>query len=122
MQNIVGIDVAKDTLVVCLLSANRREASSIPNTRKGFHQLHHWLKKRQASDAHVCLEATGIYGVDVAQFLHEKGYIVSVVNPARIKGFASSQMRRSKTDQIDADVIADFCRAVQPERWTPPEP
>ena len=122
MHNFIGIDVAKDTLVVCLLTGKGRETSSIANTGKGFHQLHHWLKKHRATDAHVCLEATGIYGLEVAQFLHDKGYLVSVVNPARIKAFASSQMRRSKTDPIDAEVIADFCQALQPNRWTPPEP
>ena len=122
MNEYVGIDVAKDQLVVCLLTAQRSAESQMDNTRQGFNQLHHWLKKQRATSAHICLEATGIYGIDVAQFLHDKGYRVSVVNPARIKGFAASQMRRSKTDSLDAAVIAAFCRALQPERWTPPEP
>lgn len=69
----------------------------------------------------MCLEATGVYGLEVAQYLDEKGYWVSVVNPTRVKGFAESQMRRSKTDKLDAAVIASFCRALEPERWTPPE-
>jgi len=122
MTDYVGIDVAKDQLVVCLLTAEGSAESRMDNTRKGFNQLHHWLKKQQATHAHICLEATGIYGIDVAQFLHDKGYPVSVVNPARIKGFAESQMRRSKTDRLDAAVIAAFCRALQPESWTPPAP
>lgn len=122
MNASVGIDVGKDQLVVCLLTAQGSADSQVDNTRKGFNQLHHWLKKQRATSAHICLEATGIYGMDAAQFLHDKGYWVSVVNPARIKGFAESQMRRSKTDRLDATVIAAFCRALQPERWTPPEP
>jgi transposase len=122
MNNVVGIDVAKATLAVCLVTLKGRETSPIPNDPKGFQQLHRWLKKRKASQAHVCLEATGIYGIEVAQFLHDRGYTVSVVNPARIQGFAHSQMRRSKTDQVDAEVIADFCQAVQPQSWTPPPP
>ncbi len=122
MSVYLGIDVAKETLDVCLLRETGSEYAHMSNSRKGFNQLHHWLQKRQASSAHVCLEATGIYGLEVAQFLHEKGYRVSVVNPARIKGFAQSQMRRSKTDKLDAAVIAAFCQALQPDLWTPPEP
>lgn len=122
MSKYVGIDVAKATLAVCLLSDGKQLAGEMPNTRQGFNQLHHWLKQRRATAAAVCLEATGIYGIDVAQFLHDKGYRVSVVNPARIKGFAQSQLRRSKTDKLDAAIIAAFGHALQPEAWTPPEP
>ena len=122
MSLYVGMDVSKETLDVCLLRETGSEYAQMSNSRQGFNQLHHWLQKRTASSAHVCLEATGIYGLEVAQFLHEKGYRVSVVNPARIKGFAQSQMRRSKTDKLDAAVIAAFCQALQPDLWTPPEP
>ena len=122
MNLYLGIDVSKATLDVCLLREGDNEFAQMSNNRQGFNQLHHWLQKRQASSAHVCLEATGIYGLEVAQFLHEKGYHVSVVNPARIKGFAQSQMRRSKTDKLDAAVIAAFCQALQPALWTPPQP
>lgn len=122
MSFYLGIDVSKETLDVCLLREQGSDEAQMSNNRKGFNQLHHWLQKRKADDAHVCLEATGIYAQAVAQFLHEKGYRVSVVNPVRIKGFAQSQMRRSKTDKLDAAVIAAFCRALQPDLWTPPEP
>jgi transposase len=122
MSLYLGIDVSKETLDVCLLREQGSDDAQMSNNRKGFNQLHHWLQKRKASGVHVCLEATGIYGLEVAQFLHEKGYRVSVVNPTRIKGFAQSQMRRSKTDKLDAAVIAAFCRALQPDLWTPPEP
>jgi transposase len=122
MSLYVGMDVSKETLDVCLLRGKDSEYAQMSNSRQGFNQLHRWLQKRKASSAHVCLEATGIYGLEVAQFLHEKGYRVSVVNPARIKGFAQSQMRRSKTDKLDAAVIAAFCQALQPDLWTPPEP
>lgn len=118
----LGIDVAKDTLDVYLLKADGGQHYRVDNHLSGFRELQRWLKKQRASSAHVCLEATGIYGIDVAQFLHDLGYRVSVVNPARIKGFAISQMRRSKTDRLDAEVIAAFCKALEPQVWTPPEP
>lgn len=121
MKAWLGIDVGKERLDLCLLSENGSEHSQVENTRKGYNQIQHWLKKRRVKDVRVCLEATGIYGLEVAQYLHDKGYWVSVVNPTRVKGFAESQMRRSKTDKLDAAVIAAFCRALEPEVWTPPE-
>ena len=68
------------------------------------------------------MEATGIYYEGVAHFLHDKGYAVSVVNPLQIKAYAQSQLRRNKTDQLDAAVIADFCRTQEPSLWTPLPP
>jgi transposase len=43
-----------------------------------------------------------------------------VVKPARIKGYAEAQMRRNKTDQLDAALIADFVRTQHPPQWIPP--
>jgi transposase len=47
---------------------------------------------------------------------------VSVVNPARIKAFALSELLRTKTDAIDAVLIARFCGSQVPELWIPPPP
>jgi transposase len=118
----LGMDIAKESLDVYLLKGEGGSHYQVTNELAGFRDLHRWLKKHKASQVHVCMEATGIYGIDVAQFLHDNGYRVSVVNPARIKGFAVSQMRRSKTDRLDAEVIAAFCKALEPSLWTPPEP
>jgi transposase len=67
------------------------------------------------------MEATGSYYELVADFLHEQGVTVSVVNPARIKAYAASQLSRNKTDKLDAHTIADFCRTQHPPVWTPPD-
>jgi transposase len=79
-----------------------------------------WLEKQGIQKVHACLEATGNYGEDLAIYLHEAGHIVSIVNPARIKGFAQSELIRTKTDKIDAGVIARFCLAMKPDPWIPP--
>jgi transposase len=92
------------------------------NTASGFKKLVAWLKKHQRGTVHACLEATGLYGDEVAWQLHEAGHTVSVVNPARIKAYADSQLQRNKTDQLDAALIADFCRTQQPAPWSPPDP
>jgi transposase len=81
-----------------------------------------WLKKRQAQGSHACLEATGQYGEALAQTLYEHGYPVSVVNPARIKGYRDSQLKRNKTDREDAKVVAHFCATQSPALWSPPPP
>jgi transposase len=46
--------------------------------------------------------------------------MVSIVNPVRIKGFAQSELIRTKTDKIDAGVIARFCLTMKPETWISP--
>lgn len=122
MSQQLGVDVSQERLDWCLLQAADSAQGQGKNNAQGHQQLHQWLKRHHATDAHICLEATGIYSLELATFLHDKGYKVSVVNPARIRGFAQSQLRRSKTDKVDAAVIAAFCRALQPEAWTPPEP
>jgi len=61
------------------------------NNREGFETLSLWLKRQGVGCVHVCLEATGTYGDDLATYVHDAGHIVSIVNPARIKGFAQSE-------------------------------
>jgi transposase len=117
----LGLDIGKDQLDAVLLRADHEpEHAQFANTQTGFNQLWRFLKKRQAKHVQVCLEATGLYYEQVADFLHEKGVTVSVVNPARIKAYAASQLARNKTDKLDAQTIADFCRTQQPPAWTPP--
>ena len=123
MTHIVGIDIAKDKFDVCLMDeAGQAHHGAWPNTKSGINKLYNWLKKHGAKTAHVCLEATGIYGDLVAETLHQRGYTVSVVNPARIKAYAASQMQRNKTDALDAALIAEYCRTQPPPAWTPPSP
>ncbi|HEX3054433.1 MAG TPA: transposase [Aggregatilineaceae bacterium] len=123
-QAVVGIDVSKAKVDV-LLRRDESDAGvggTFDNRPSGFKKLAQWLSKRQPEPVHACLEATGTYGDEVARFLHEAGHTVSVVNPAQIKKHAESQLRRNKTDALDAAVIADFCLKHHPRPWTPPDP
>jgi len=123
LPTILGIDVAKETLAIALWRASRPlEHAEFANTRTGFSKLQRFLEKRKAVPVHACLEATGRYWESAADFLFEQGHRVSVVNPARVRKYADSQLARTKTDQMDAALIADFCRTQQPEQWTPPPP
>jgi transposase len=51
--------------------------------------------------------------------LHERGLTVSVVNPQRTSAYADSQLTRSKTDKVDARLLARFCRREEPNPWEP---
>lgn len=119
----LGIDVAKAKLDCALrLPSGKTRHKKVENTPAGFARLHKFLLDNRAQHAHVCMEATGTYWEAVALFLIELGFTVSVVNPAQIKAFAGSQMTRSKTDKVDANLIAQFCAERKPDAWQPPPP
>ena len=52
----------------------------------------------------------------------KKTLMLSVVNPKQIKHFALPNLRRSKTDPLDADLIGRFGIALKPFLWNPPHP
>jgi len=118
----VGIDISKAKLDVALYQGGSYQEATFDNHRDGFRQLVNWLKKRCASGTPVCIEASGGYGEAVAEYLHEQRYLVSLVNPARIKAYRDSQLQRNKNDKLDARLIAHFCATQQPAPWTPPSP
>jgi transposase len=66
------------------------------------------------------MEATGVHWENAAQCLSSNpGCAVSVVNPAQIKAYGVSRMARTKTDAVDARLIADFCAERKPPAWRP---
>lgn len=118
---IVGIDIAKASFESALTSDNRTYVqASFDNSVAGFKALSKWLKQQGVEQVHACLEASGRYGDALALYLHEQGHQVSIVNPAQIHAYGRSQLRRNKTDRLDAQLIADFCFTQQPLAWTPP--
>jgi transposase len=117
--DILGIDISKNSFNVALLRSDKYKHKKLSNTFDGFNQLSRWLEKHGVKDVHACMESTSVYWEALAEYLYDKGYRVSVVNPARIKGFAQSELIRTKTDKVDASVIARFCRAMDPGLWTP---
>src|SRR5947209_18905067 len=115
-----GIDIAKLKFNVCLINLTGKLRHKVfPNTRTGFEQLRQWLTNQGAQSVHACMEATGTYGDSLSLFLHEAGHTVSVINPAAVKAFAGSRLSRTKTDSVDAELIARFCQAQQPPAWAP---
>lgn len=120
MSNIIlGIDISKSTFDVALLNDNKVKSKKFNNTVTGFAELKQWLKNNKIDTAHVCMETTGGYEAKLAQYLYDNNFKVSVVNPARIKGFSMSKLSRVKTDKADSELIARFCQAMQPDLWQP---
>ena len=122
-MDILGIDISKAKFDAALLMGERIRHAVFSNTEAGFEQLLAWLARHRPDPTvplHACMEATGNYGLDLADFLCGRGLRVNIVNPARIKAFAASELVRNKTDKLDAALIARFCRARTPGMWTPP--
>ena len=121
-EAILGIDIAKATFQVTLLHAGKHFRHTFPNSPAQFEQLTAWLESHAVTRVHACLEATGRYGEDLAEYLSAQHHTVSLVNPAQIRKYAESKLTRNKTDPLDADLIADFCQSQHPRAWTPPAP
>lgn len=121
MNPILGIDVSKAKLdVVLQLPDGKLRSKVVENNPTGFAALDAWLAKHSVAPLHVCMEATGVYWEAVAEHLADAGHTVSVVNPAQIKAFGQAQLVRTKTDRVDAKLIAIFCAAQRPPPWQAP--
>jgi len=114
----IGVDVGASELVAVL---EGRKPRCFKHSRSGIKAIVKWAKK-MALDAplHFCLEATGVYGYSVACCLHQEHHIsVSVINPAQIASYAKAQLRRTKTDSVDSQVILSFAQSQNPSLWKP---
>ena len=108
-NEVVGIDVSKATLDVAVLSSG--EVTQFANDANGIEEL----AKKVAGVDLVVMEATGGYETAVATALIGAGLRVAVVNPRQIRDFAKASGRLAKNDRIDAQVIAAFGQAIEPE-------
>ena len=121
-KSVLGIDIAKHKFDVALLVEGKIKHKACQNNPQGFDALRIWLEKQKSPALHACMEATSTYGEELATYLHELGHKVSIVNPARVKGFAQSELIRTKNDSVDSGLIARFCLAMDPQPWQPPSP
>lgn len=119
--NYVGIDVSAKTLDVALDGGDQPgRVATFANTPSGHRQLIKWATKRGRC-ARVCLEATGLYSLEVAlELYHHPRTEVMVVNPKAIRNYAGARMQRAKTDPIDAQLILDYSQRMPFVAWQPP--
>ena len=118
----LGVDISKATFDVAMSINEKVRQAQFKNAPDGYEKLLGWLATWKVDRVHACMESTGGHERALAEFLHARQHIVSIVNPARIKGYAQSQMARAKTDRYDARLIERFCAQQHPEPWSPPPP
>jgi len=105
----VGIDISKKTFDVAVLVDKNCHNKKFDNDSKGFKAFSKWVKSFHQK-AIFCMEATGIYGLNLAKILHQKGEKIIVANPIKTHAFAKMEMSRNKTDKADAQSIARYCK------------
>ena len=94
--HVIGIDVSKKTLDICAIFDEKTKKKSFSNSELGFTSLMVWIGKLGLVDPYICMESTGCYSEDVAEFLYEQKLKVYVVNPLQIKAFRMSKMVRQE--------------------------
>lgn len=108
-----GLDVHKDTVVVCVLPVVGQKGEI---RRKRFRtftgdliRMRVWLKQLKVTE--IAMESTGVYWRCVWNVLEEHGFRLILVNPAQVKA-----LQGRKSDPRDAKRIAEF---LQDERLDP---
>lgn len=114
-----GIDVGAEELVLVIRKNNQPlNPQKFSNTLGDRTRLVNKLSKR--SGIIVCLEATGVYHVDLSLALHDAGVLLMVVNPKASHNFAKVLMKNTKTDAVDANTLAEYAERMDFVAWTRP--
>ena len=108
----IGIDISQDWLDADLPGGVQRLAQAPAG--------HAALLAALLAGAVCVLEATSPYGLRLLAALHQARQPVCVVNPLQVRCFAQSQLRRSKTDRTNAQLLSPFGRAFTPALHQPP--
>ena len=120
----VGIDVSKLKHDVAIMNESKKMVSKklvIENSFSGFQFLLETLnqlsQKFQTQTLHIAMEATGDYWKNLYYFLKRQleSATLTVINPVRTKAFAKTELRRAKTDAVNAKDIAQFVVEKRPE-------
>jgi transposase len=115
----VGVDVSKATLDVACSFGWPPPTTRMPNQKEAFPRVLEWMQARARGPLHVCLEATGTYHDAFVAFLLARDIRVSVLPSNRLKAFRESEGIRSKTDKLDAILLARYCQHKHPAPFVP---
>lgn len=116
----IGIDIAAATFEAKKRLGTGKCARRFDNTPTGHRQAIRWILKGTQS-ARVCLEATGVYHLQLALALAETpGIELMVLNPKAARRFAEAQLIRAKTDKVDADGLLEYLARMPFRLWTAP--
>lgn len=119
-MNSIGIDVSNDTFHATRAAGQGVSRRPFSNTPSGHRQFIQWAL-RGTDAARVCLEATGIYHLQLALALDRHPAIeLMVLNPRAARRFAEAHMVRAKTDALDADGLLLFLQRMPFRPWRAP--
>jgi transposase len=127
-QLFVGIDIGKFKHAVAIITEGKHlvgKVFEIAESAVGFRELlaklQHLMCEYQAGEFRIGMEATGDYWKNLYHFLlrQSPNYLVSVINPVQTKRFAQGELRRAKTDAVDAITIARFMAEKKPRPMLP---
>lgn len=113
-----GIDVSQSSLDVAYQN-NLGEIFHIKvaNNNKGFQTI----MEHTGNHYHFVMEATGVYYMRLAFFLHAHDCAISVVNALSVKRYIQMHLERNKTDKKDAQWICRYAIEQQPALWEMPD-
>ena len=103
----IGIDVAKRSFTAS--KPGGEPARPFTMDLDGWHAFREWIP---ASGVRVCLEATGPYWLQLAEWFGHAVIPYAVVNPRKVRRFAQASEQRSKTDPIDAELVRRYAEMV----------
>ena len=85
------------------------------NDNDGFCKLLAVLNKYDKSSLIIGLESTAHYGNNLVEFLVNRQFQVAVINPIQTSSMRKNRIRKTKTDKVDATIIAQSLM-MQPYR------
>ena len=112
----IGIDVSKDSFVAAYPGKNGYTTKTFNNDTKGVRSFITSLPE----DCHCVMEATGNYSMLLLYLLQQASIPTSMENPQKIKHFSRAMMSVTKTDEIDAKLIAMYGEKMNPEPYKIP--
>src|SRR5574340_745295 len=120
-HDVCGIEVSAAHLLAGLEREGApRTQREFPNTPQGHAALVNWLVA-PGRTVRVVMEATGLYGLDLALRLDAETRVeLMIANPRAVRHFAHALMKRSKNDPLDAGVLVEFARRMPFHPWVRP--
>jgi len=122
----IGIDVSKKALEVAAVRKTGEFTEKVLGTHtfendgRGLEELLSWAERKAPHDGTLfVMEATGTYYELAADYLHNAGKSVVVELPNKIKAYSKVRNVKTKTDRVDAKVIASYGLNCRTRLWKP---
>ena len=109
----IGVDIAKRSFTAS--KPGGEAARTFAMDLDGWHAFREWIP---AGDVQVCMEATGPYWIQLADWLDQAAVPYALVNARKVRRFAEASEQRSKTDPIDAELVRRYAEVFVPECGT----